>query len=98
MFIFVFPASGRGPGTVHLYRVKQLINGMPGATKDLWEFIGNIYNKIAKYRHICREKTSWKRPSGLNLKTVGPRKHFDYAFVPEYYGVQKKTENNTSAS
>lgn len=77
MFIFVFPASGRGPGTVQLHRVKQLINGMCGSTKDLWQFIGNIYNKIAKYRHIRREKTSQKRPSGPNLQTVGPQRHFN---------------------
>lgn len=36
MFIFVFPASGRGPGTVQLHRVKQLINGMSGSIKELW--------------------------------------------------------------
>lgn len=50
MFIFVFPASGRGPGTVQLHRIKQLITSMSGSAKDLWWFIGNIYNKITKYK------------------------------------------------
>ena len=28
MFICLFPVSGRGPGTVQLHRIKQLINSM----------------------------------------------------------------------
>lgn len=50
MFIFVFPASGKWPGTVQLHRIKQLINSMSGSAKDLWLFIGNIYNKVTKYK------------------------------------------------
>lgn len=50
MFIFVFPASGKGPGTVQLERIKQLINSMSGSEKDLWSFIGNMYNKVTKYK------------------------------------------------
>ena len=33
MFFFVFPASGRGPGTMQLHRIKQLINNMFGFTE-----------------------------------------------------------------
>jgi hypothetical protein len=48
VFIFVFSESGRGPGTVQLHRIKQLINSMFDSKKDLKYFIGNIYNKITK--------------------------------------------------
>lgn len=44
MFIFVFPVSGRGPGTVQLHRIKQLINNML-VLQRMWGSLQEIYTR-----------------------------------------------------